>query len=84
MMEFKEIVQSLELAHKSLQKKEYKSGTTQIGILLGILERQVKNIGFEPPVSGSLFCPNCKSELKIEVKEITNSDILKAVKNNDR
>lgn len=36
-----------------------------------------------PHVSGSLACPNCGSELQLEVKEMTNSDLLNAFKAND-
>ena len=35
-----------------------------------------------PHVSGSLACPNCGAKLQLEVKEMTNSDILKALKAN--
>ena len=35
-------------------------------------------------VSNSLACPNCGAKLQLEVKEMTNSDILKALKANDR
>ena len=34
-------------------------------------------------VSGSLACPNCGAELQLEAKEMTNSDLLKALKAND-
>ena len=32
-----------------------------------------------PLVSDSLLCPNCKTELKLEIKEMTNTEILKRV-----
>jgi hypothetical protein len=35
-------------------------------------------------VSGSLVCPNCGTHLQVEMKEMTNSEIIKALKTNDR
>lgn len=46
-------------------------------------QEQVKNCNI-PHARGSLVCPNCGAELQLEVKEMTNRDILKALKVNDR
>ena len=47
-------------------------------------ESKVKEISSNLPVIGSLACPNCKSELQLKIEPITNSDILNAIKANDR
>lgn len=46
-------------------------------------ETEVKKL-HKPDVSGSLVCPNCGSHLQVEMKEMNNSEIIKALKTNDR
>jgi hypothetical protein len=45
---------------------------------------EILKLAFNLPVIGSLACPNCKSELQLKIEPITNSDILNAIKANDR
>ena len=48
-MKNEDIVNSLKVAHESLLKGEIKSGRMQIGILLGILERDQVNVRLSLP-----------------------------------
>ena len=48
-----------------------------------LAQEQVKLCNI-PHVSGLLACPNCRTELQLEVKEMTNIDLLNALKANNR
>ena len=72
----------LELSINAL--KVYGIEPNIIKSMLSNLQKVVNKNCNIPRVSGSLACPNCGAELQLEVKEMTNSDILKALKANDR
>ena len=71
----------LELSINAL--KVYGIEPNIIKSMLSNLQKVVNKNCNIPHVSGSLACPNCGAELQLEVKEITNSDILKVLEAND-